>query len=258
MKLKSARVAPPPATFPGSLPSIGSCGRIAILLALWFSTAALRADLILEQQTGDTNRTHVAILKLHGEKMRLDQPDNGISVIIDLKTRDSITLLTSNRTYLRKFGSEVRWEMEEERKLTHDTNQLDAPPALPVDTGKSEIVKDRPTEIYTWAGANGETETLWVATNFPNYGAIRVELAKLDRFDAAGPHRNAQPELSRLPGMVIKSERAIKGRTAITTLVSVKVQPVDASLFELPADYSPWKRPAARKSGSVSKPLETH
>jgi hypothetical protein len=203
--------------------------------------------LILEQQTSDSNHTFVAVLKLHGDKMRLDQPANALSVIIDLKTRDSFTLLTTNKTYLLKFGSEVRWEMEEERKRTHHTNELDALPAPPVATGQSEIVNDRPTAIYKWLGANGETETLWVATNFPSYDAIRIELSKLDRFNAAGPHRNAQPELARLPGMVIKSERVIKGRKATTTLVSVRVEPVAASLFELPSDYAPWKRPAAKK-----------
>jgi hypothetical protein len=168
-------------------------------------------------------------------------------VIIDLNTRDSFTLLTTNQTYLQKFGSEVRWEMEEERKRNHHTNELDAPPVPPVATGQTEIVNDRPAAVYKWSGANGETETLWVATNFPNYDAIRGELAKLDRFNAAGPHRNAQPELARLPGMVIKRERVSKGHQATTTLVSVKVEPVEASLFALPAGYAPWKRPAAQK-----------
>jgi len=50
-----------------------------------------------------------------------------------LKTRDSITLLTTNKTYLRKFGSAVRWQMEEERKYTHGTNEMDAPPAPAMD-----------------------------------------------------------------------------------------------------------------------------
>lgn len=220
---------------------------VSILYALSFSTATLRADLILVQQAGDTNRTQVATLKLHGDKMRVDQPDGSLSVIVDLKTRDSITLLTTNKTYLRKFGSEVRWEMEEEQKYTHGTNEIDAPPAQPVDTGKSGLVNGQAAEIYTWSGAHGLTETLWVDTNFPNYEAIRTELLKLDRFNDAGPHRNVQPELSRLPGMVLKNESVLKGHTVTTTLVSVTVGPVDAALFELPADFSPWKRAPDKK-----------
>ena len=107
--------------------------KAAVLLTFCFFTAALRADLILEQQTSDTNSTHAATLKLHDDKMRLDQPESSLSVIVDLKTRDSITLLTTNKTYLRKFGSAVRWQMEEERKYTHGTNDMDAPPAPAMD-----------------------------------------------------------------------------------------------------------------------------
>jgi hypothetical protein len=215
----------------------------SILLALLFSTAALRADLILEQQFNDTNRTRVVTVKLHGNKMRMDNPGASFSVIADLSTRDSFTLLTTNKTYLERFGSEIRWAVAEEKKHTGGTNEMDATPARAVDTGKSGMVDGYEAEIYTWSGAFGLTETLWVARQFPNYNEIRAELYRLDRFNDSGPHRNAQPVLSLLPGMVLKSESVIKGHKATTTLVSAKVEPVNASLFEIPADYSPWKPP---------------
>lgn len=220
---------------------------IAILLAFFSSAIALRADLVLEQLASDTNYTHTITIKLHGDKMRLDQPDEALSVIVDLDTRDSYTLITTNKTFLRRFGSDIRWEMSEEKKYSQGTNDMDRPPAAAVDTGKSERVNDRDTEVYTWSGAHGLTETLWVARNFPNYAAIKIELAKLDRFNDSGPHPNAQPELSRLPGMVIKTESTFEGRKVTTSLVSVRLEPVDPSLFELPAGYSLWK-PAKKKS----------
>ena len=217
---------------------------LKLFIPLFVAAIAARADLIMEQQAGDTNRIHAAILKLHGDKMRLDQPDDAMSVIVDLNTRDSYTLLITNKTFLRRFGSDIRWEMQEEKKYSGGTNDLDWPPAPAVDTRKSETVNGRDAEIYTWSGAHGLTETLWVDKNFPNYDAIRNELARLDRFNDTGPHPNAQPDLSRIPGIVIKTVSALNGRTATNTLVSVKLEPVDAALFELPADYSPWKRPA--------------
>jgi len=83
---------------------------------------------------------------------------------------------------------------------------------------------------------------MWVATNFPNYETIRKDLARIDEFDATGPHPNAQPALSLLPGMVIKSEMTAKGKSfGVVTLLAVKEEPLDASLFELPPDYVPWK-----------------
>jgi len=217
-----------------------------ICIPLLAVAIAARADLVLEQQFSDANRTRTAILKLHDSKMRLDQPDVAMSVIVDLNTRDSYTLLTTNKTFLNRFGSEIRWEMSEEKKYSHGTNDLDWPAAPAVDTGRSEKVNGRETEVFTWSGAHGVTETLWVDKAFPNYDAIRAELAKMDWFNDAGPHRNAQPPLSRLPGMVVKSVSASHGRLTTNTLVSVKLKPVDPALFEVPADYKPWKRETKR------------
>jgi hypothetical protein len=215
----------------------------SILLAFLFSAAAVRADLVLEQQISDTNSTHVVTTKIRGNNMRMDEPDQNLSVIVDLDTRDAFTLRTKDKKYLKRFGSDIRWEMSEEKKHTGGTNDLDFPPARAVDTGKTEVVNGADTEVYTWSGAHGLTETLWVDRKFPNYDGIRAELFKLDRFNDSGPHRNAQPILSMLPGMVIKSESAILGHKVTTTLVSVKVEPVDAAQFQLPVDYSPWKPP---------------
>lgn len=214
---------------------------LPILFALVGSAVVLRADLVLEQQASDTNRTRRAILKLHGDQMRLDQPDDAMSVIVNLKTRDSLTLLATNQTFLRRFGYEVRWEVEQEKKYSGGTNEMLFAPAPARPTGKSAVVNGLATEIYSWNGANGVTETLWVATNFPSFDAIQSELAKVDRFNNTGPHPNAQPELSRLPGMVVKSEMRFRGRTATNSLVSVKLEPVDTALFELPAGYTLWK-----------------
>ncbi len=216
----------------------------AALFTLFFSTAALRADLVLQQQTtettgAETNAVETVVIKVHGHQMRLDEPKQYFSVIIDLDTRDSITLFTNIKRYLKRSGADIQQELAAE-KLAHGTNDTFAPATPPVDTGRSRTVAGYQTEIYTWTGAQGLTEALWVATNFPNYEIIRPELVKLDRFNAAGPHPNAQPELSRLPGMVVKNLANSRGHERTTTLVSARLEPVDPSVFELPADYSPW------------------
>lgn len=229
---------------------------ISVMLALFFSAITLRADLVLEQQFGDTNVVGHFILKLHGNKMRLDQQDtrsNDFSVIIDLNTRDSYTLVPQTKSYRTRSGATIRQEMA--AATTADaTNDMNLPPTRPVATGKAEKVDGYDTEIYTWSGAHGVSETLWVATNFPHYDSIRNELAKLDQFNTTGPHKNAQPELSPLSGMVIKARTTANGKKAIITLVSVKEEPVDASLFELPADYVPWQPPVMQATNPVTPP----
>ena len=229
-----------------------------IFAAFFASLAGARADLVMEQQSRDATATNHITFKLHGDKMRMDQQADkgtGFSVIIDLNTRDSITLMPREKTFLKRSGAESQQQMEAERKASHGINEMDQAPARPVNTGKTGKVGGYETEIYSWSGAQGVTETLWVATNFPSYISIRTELARIDRFDAAGSHKNAQPELSLLPGMVVRTERMVKGQTTTITLVSAKVEPVDPSLFELPADYSPRKPPASpQKTNSTMAP----
>jgi hypothetical protein len=240
-----------------ALPDIRARVKKAIIVfaALFASLAAARADLVMEQQSSDTNSVHHVTLKLHADKMRMDeQTEKGpaFSVIIELDTRDSITLIPQGKLFLKRSGAEIQKQMEAEAQATHGTNAMDNPPATAVDAGKAANVDGYDTEIYTWSGPNGMTETMWVATNYPHYEAIRTELAKLDRFDASGPHKGAQPELSLLPGMVVKAEKALGGHKVTVTLVSASAKPVDASLFELPADYTPWKPPVLQTTNTAT------
>jgi hypothetical protein len=224
-----------------------------ILLVQLFCLAAARADLVLEQRSGETNRTYHATLILHGDKMRMEEHINnrpGFGVIVDLITRDSITLMPVEKMFMKRSGAEVQQQMEADRKASGGTNELLRAPAPAADTGKSEKIGTYDTEIYTWSGANGLTETLWVAKDFPDYAGIRAELAKLDKFNTSGPHPNAQPELSALPGMVVKTEKALKDRKSTVSLVSVKLGSVDPALFEMPADYTPWHPPAPSQTNN--------
>jgi hypothetical protein len=225
-------------------------------LCLWLGLAlnTARADLILEQQSVDTNGTARIVLKLHGGKMRMDETDSkggNFSVIADLQTHDALTLLPATRQYLRRTGLQVQRQIEAALKTAGPaTNEISRQPDLPRDTGRAESVEHFQAEVYTWSGAYGLSKTLWVATNFPNYASIRRELAQIDHYNVSGPHRNAQPEVARLPGMVVRSQNVVRGNTNVTTLVSVKQEPLDPSLFELPPGYTLWQpaRPAATVS----------
>jgi hypothetical protein len=165
-----------------------------------------------------------------------------------------MTLFPQGKTFLKRSGAEIRQQMDVERKTPPGTNEMSDTPARAVDTGTTAKVGGYDMEIYSWSGPNGLTETLWVATNFPDYESIRPELAKLDQFDASGPHKGAQPKLSLLPGMVVKAEKAVGGRKVTTTLIAARVGSVDAALFELPADYSSWKPPEVRLTNGVPMP----
>ncbi|HEV2693472.1 MAG TPA: DUF4412 domain-containing protein [Verrucomicrobiae bacterium] len=215
-----------------------------ILLILLGSLAISRADLTVEQKADDGRHIRLLTTKIHGNKMRLDvrHDTNMLNIIVNLDTRDSWTLTPETKTYLQRSGADLQLVAAARRKAA-GTNalEMDAPSALPVNTGKTEKIGELKAEIYTWSGAHDLKETLWVAKDFPNYKAIQTELAKVDVYNRAGAHRNGQPELSLLPGMVLRTEISTDGQKGTNTLVSATVDAVDASQFELPAGYTLWK-----------------
>jgi hypothetical protein len=215
-----------------------------ICLTLLGSLTASRADLALQQKADDGKHFRDLSILLHGDKMRLDveRGTNAIFVIVDLGTRDSLTLMPATKTYIKRTGTELK-QLAETRRKAAGTNALDmdALPVPAVPTGKTEKIDGLDTEIYTWSGGHKLEETLWVAKDYPNYKLIQPELAKVDAYNRDGAHRNGQPEMGRLPGMVVRVVVSADGEKGTNTLVSAKVDPLDAALFELPADYTAYK-----------------
>ena len=117
----------------------------------------------------------------------------------------------------------------------------------PTSVGKFERIGDFETEIYFWSNGKNVTNRLWVAKNYPNFENIKPYLEKLDEFNQKGLGRYSEAPVAGLSGLVIKKEQIIRSQKVITELISAKVQPVNASLFEIPSDYSEFK-PQTKRS----------
>ena len=85
----------------------------------------------------------------------------------------------------------------------------------------------------------------WPKT-YPDYARIRADFAVLDQNRRSG--QRCDPELSVLPGMVVRSQVAGGGQTITMALISAREEPMNASLFGIPRDYKEVPRP---------KPLKT-
>jgi len=212
--------------------------RMFILLTLIYTTTIARADLVLQQQIVAANYTGIATVKVKGAKVRLDlyagQPQ-AISTISDLSTGDSVTLMHNQKMFVKTSGALMK-----QAKSSGSGVASKAP--IPHPTGKTEKVGAYNTDIYTWSNSRGITGTAWVAKNYPDYAKIRADLAVVDQ-SAAVMNNGADPELSRLPGMVVKTQVTGGSQTIIVTLVSAQEEPVDASLFQTPANYKELSRP---------------
>ncbi len=201
--------------------------------------AAARADLVTQQQIVTPNYDGVATIKIKGTKIRMDtysgQP-RALSTITDLNTGETITLLHTQKLYLKSSIQLV--------KKTKSSGSASQAP-VPQPTGKTQKVGDYDTELYSWSNSRGITGTVWVAKNFPDYARIRADYAVLDK--SPGADTDMTPALSALPGMVVRSQVTGGGQTITMAMISAKEGPLDASLFAIPRDYKEVPRPTPLK-----------
>ena len=215
--------------------------RFFILFAI-LCAAAARADLVMQQQIITPSYNGVATMKVKGTKVRLDlyagQPQ-ALSTITDLNTGEIITLMHNQKMFVK-----TRRAADEASPAGRHGAASKVP--VPHATGKTQKVGEYDTELYTWSNARGIAGTAWVAKNFPDYARVRADLAVLDKTPDAD--NDTSPELSMLPGMVVRSQVTGGGQTITMALISAKEAPLDASLFGVPRDYKELPKP---------KPLKT-
>jgi len=224
---------------------------IFIIIVLVCAAAGARADLVMQQQITVTTNSSVAIIKIKGSKVRLDmyagQPQ-AISRITDLNSGAIIILLQNQKMFVKTSGGTTK----STQPAGNDTT-LTAKPPLPRPTGKIQKVGNYDTELYTWSNSRGIIGTAWVAKNFPDYARIKTDLAILDK-SLGGVNNDMNPALSTLPGMVVRSQVTGSGQAITVTLISAKEEPIDASLFQIPAGFKelPQAKPFVRQAPKIT------
>ena len=218
--------------------------RILILLSVTFSLAAAHADLVLQQNIDSAMMNGTVTTQIKGNHIRVDMPaspQGAMSTIMDLNSGDSITLLHQQKMAMKVPGAEIKQLAQNMKAARGATN---APPVFH-DTGKTEKVNNYDAEIYTWSSPDGANQTVWVAKNYPDYARIKSEMDKLNNSPIAQLSKGSAPDISTLPGMVVKTQTEMNGQKVTSTLISVKEQPVDASVFQTPKGYQEMTQPGA-------------
>jgi hypothetical protein len=210
--------------------------RISIFLALISLGAAAHADFVIQQKVEGGLQSGDMTMKIKGDKVRVDMagPAGDVSSILDMNTGDSTVLMHQQKMAMNMPAAQLKQTMERMKNQNGNTNA--APPQL-VDTGKTGMVGGYDAEIYTWTNNRDAGGMIWVSKTFPDYTKIKVQLDKLENSPVSQMSKGLAPDTSALPGMVMKSKIDMNGQEMISTLISAKEESVDASAFEVPADY---------------------
>ncbi len=152
-----------------------------------------------------------------------------------MRSGDIIVLEHKTKWATVTLGAQVKALIEQRVKLMEiDVAALPKPQP----TGTTERVGDYDTQIYLWSNLKSAAGTFWVAKNFPDFQAIKADLSRLRKIMNADGDAGNTPDISELPGMVVKTQWKVdKTVRGTIRLVSAREEPVNDSRFEIPAGY---------------------
>jgi Domain of unknown function (DUF4412) len=221
--------------------------RTLVFLTLISTMAAARADFVIQEKMESTMQNGDMTMKFKGDKIRVDMPAGpmgDMSTIMDLAAGDSTTLLHSQKMAMKISAAQMQ-QMMQQMKGGSNNGATNAEPPKLQDTGKTETMGGYDTEIYSWTNNNNNSGgTVWVAKSFPNYAKIKAQLDKLNNSPMSQMSKGIAPDMSILPGMVVKTKADVQGQEITMTLISAQEAPVDAAIFEIPKDYQEMNAPA--------------
>ncbi|MHA3770549.1 DUF4412 domain-containing protein [Verrucomicrobiota bacterium sgz303538] len=224
--------------------------QLLALGALLVSTALLQADFVVTQKVeGVGGQTGDVTMKIKGDKIRTDLPKE-VSSITDAATGEVITLMHAQKSYLRISAEQARALMERMQKLSGAQAGNGSPKLQP--TGRKEKVGEWETEVFTTKV--GEMEiTYWIAKDFPNYAQLLESMSKIQQISLGGLNKNVGPDPKEFQGMPVKTEMTLGKKKITSTIVSVKEEPMNPAVFELPKDYKEISLPPPPNSSNPPK-----
>lgn len=232
-------------SFAGACPKrsrrkVDPLGTMKRLLALAFFLPALadvRGDLIIQQRVeGAGQNGTVTTLRLKGNKLRVDITTRAglVSSVMDMDTGDSMMLMHGQKLVTKVSGAKTKETIE---ALKKDVGKVAESNAVKIEaTGRKEKVGEFNTEVFTWSGANG-VQTMWVTKDLPNYAKVKEQFDRISKSATAELQKGMAPDMSALPGVVVKTELERAGQKFTSTVLSVKEEEQNAALFEAPTDY---------------------
>src|SRR3954452_1788190 len=211
----------------------------AIFLSAAFAFAICqpaRADFTIVQKVEQKGTATEIVLKLKGERIRMEAtPD--VTMIVDGKTGDTVTVMNAQKKYLRISGEKARAIAE----LATKYNGGNAEKPKVVATGKKMTVNGYEAEEYA-----GETALFkaryWIAPSFPESAAIMKQLQAVipatwnDLAKGMMDYRD-------LPGFPLRTQVKMGEEEITSTVTAVKHDVLSETEFVPPKDFQEVKMP---------------
>lgn len=195
------------------------------------STSLAHADWVFEQKTETAAGPGKSMMKIKGDKVLTELeagPVGKMTIIIDTKSGDSITLMHAQKMVMKQSGAAMKAMTEQMAKANPNGMK-------PVDTGEKEKIGAYDCSIYTMEIAGAKTK-MWVANNYPNAAKVMEAQNKLAATMPGGKDMM-------IKGITVKTVAEAGGQKVTSELVSAKEVAVPDSDFAVPKDYKEMTMP---------------
>src|ERR1700731_2258697 len=196
-----------------------------------------RADLTVVQHVEGVGRNGDVTVKIEGDKERIDAPSQPTR-IIDGKTGEMTDLLNERKTFIRISAEQMKAAAETINKFD-DGKKPSAPKLTP--TGKKETINGYETEEFVFETAKFKA-SFWVATKYPDSSGILKQM-QVPISGAWKPSNMGMPDYTDFAGLPLKTVISVGDNQVVTTIVSIKKDPISAADFDVPKDFQELKKP---------------
>jgi hypothetical protein len=219
---------------------------LSLVLVAGLSISA-RADFTIVQKVEAKGSANEITLKLKGDKVRMEATPR-MTMIVDGKTGDTITLMNSQKKFVRISGDKAKAIAELAAKYGGGTAEK---PKLTA-TGKKMTINGYEAEEYV-----GETKlfkaSYWIAPDFPDSAAIMKQLQAV--IPAAwNDLAKGMMDYRDLPGFPLRTQVKTEEGEITSTVTAIKRDALNDSEFSVPSDFQEVKIPNVQISGDNPAP----
>jgi hypothetical protein len=209
-----------------------------------------RADFTIVQKVEGKGAPKEITLKLKGDKVRMEATPQ-MTMIVDGKTGDTITLMNAQKKFLRISGDKAKAIAELAAKYGGGTTEK---PKLTA-TGKKMTINGYEAEEYV-----GETKSFkahyWIAPSFPDSAAIMQQLQAVVPA-AWNDLAKGMMDYRDLPGFPLRTEVKTEDGGITSTVTAIRRDPISDAEFSVPTDFQEMKMPNMQISGDKPEPAAT-
>jgi hypothetical protein len=211
------------------------------------SLCSARADLTIIQRVDGVGQNGDVTVKIKGDKERIDAPSQPTR-IIDGKTGEMTDLISDQKSFVKISAAQIK-AAAESMNLNADKKSGSSKLAS---TGKKETINGYETEEYAYETPQFKA-SFWVASKYPGAADILKQM-QAPIAGAWKPSNMGMPVYTDFNGLPIKTVISVGANQVVTTIMSIKQDPVSAGEFEVPKDFQPLKRPIEPASSPGTSP----